>query len=138
MRIRTGFVSNSSSSSFIFALPNRPTDAKELKKLLFKTFDTIAPYDTVVTTDFAASAIFEKMNEVTICPTCKRQNVDRDPYDRDPYDGIYIRTINEFIEKNPNQVYYEINMADEDGSFWCALEHGYTFRDVPHIVESHH
>jgi hypothetical protein len=35
MKIRTGFVSNSSSSSFVFALPSKPANAEELKNILF-------------------------------------------------------------------------------------------------------
>jgi hypothetical protein len=35
MKIRTGFISNSSSSSFIVALPHKPKDVEELKKMLF-------------------------------------------------------------------------------------------------------
>lgn len=35
MKIRTGFVSNSSSSSFIVALPHKPKDVEALKTMLF-------------------------------------------------------------------------------------------------------
>jgi len=35
MKIREGFVSNSSSSSFIIAFPKRPKNAKEIEKLFF-------------------------------------------------------------------------------------------------------
>lgn len=35
MKIRTGFVSNSSSSSFVVAFPHRPNDVEETKKMLF-------------------------------------------------------------------------------------------------------
>jgi hypothetical protein len=36
VKIRTGFVSNSSSSSFIVAFPKEPESAKELRQMLFK------------------------------------------------------------------------------------------------------
>ena len=35
MKIRTGFVSNSSSSSFVVAFPNKPENADDVKKMLF-------------------------------------------------------------------------------------------------------
>jgi len=35
MKIRTGFVSNSSSSSFVVALPHKPKDVKDLQEMLF-------------------------------------------------------------------------------------------------------
>ena len=36
MKRRTGFVSNSSSSSFIVAFPHKPVDCKEMEELLFR------------------------------------------------------------------------------------------------------
>ncbi len=35
MKVRTGFVSNSSSSSFVVAFPHKPKDIEDLKKMLF-------------------------------------------------------------------------------------------------------
>ena len=35
MKIRNGFVSNSSSSSFVVAFPKMPKDVQELKQILF-------------------------------------------------------------------------------------------------------
>jgi hypothetical protein len=45
MKIRSGFVSNSSSSSFIFALPKKPESVSELQTMLFGTDEGLGnPY----------------------------------------------------------------------------------------------
>lgn len=46
MKIRHGFVSNSSSSSFVVAFPKKPETVEEMRELLFKDVQSFpAPYD---------------------------------------------------------------------------------------------
>lgn len=60
MKIRNGFVSNSSSSSFIVAFPRAPKDKEEVRQILFGAKTTIkTPYDDNPTsTDKIASTIW--------------------------------------------------------------------------------
>lgn len=58
MKTRTGFVSNSSSSSFVVAFPRMPEDAKDLKKMLWGDKETLEKYGKEISTDLAADIIW--------------------------------------------------------------------------------
>jgi len=45
MKIRSGFVSNSSSSSFIVGFPKLPSSPEELEKMMFDESGLVQPYD---------------------------------------------------------------------------------------------
>lgn len=59
MKIRSGFVSNSSSSSFIVAFPREPKSARDVQRLMFGNETTIERYDNVVSTYKIAKTVWE-------------------------------------------------------------------------------
>ena len=69
MKIRLGHISNSSSSSFVIALPHKPKDVEDLRKMLFgkqEWFYTGYSYgdeDTDVSTQKLAESVFKKIKK---------------------------------------------------------------------------
>ena len=61
MKIRNGFVSNSSSSSFIVAFPEHPKSLNHLKNMMFGGRDSIKCYDTVRFTEDIAKAVYAEI-----------------------------------------------------------------------------
>jgi hypothetical protein len=43
-----------------------------------------------------------------------------------------------FMEDNAGKPIYIFEYSDNDGEFFCAMEHGEIFQSLPHIVVSHH
>jgi hypothetical protein len=65
MKIRNGFVSNSSSSSFIVFWGKQPETAKEIQKILFKDKEEIHFYDYSYKTEELSRIIFKETQEIT-------------------------------------------------------------------------
>ncbi|MHA2280062.1 MAG: hypothetical protein ACXAC5_04195 [Promethearchaeota archaeon] len=156
MKIRSGFVSNSSSSSFIVAFPKIPTSADEVKALLFPDGrETYGCYDHSYSTDEVAKTIWydiqkSKPNDKDAIWDAAHGWLEGQPetdwsaekVDWKAYSAECCKhrqkVIKEFYEQNPNAYIYCFHYGDDNGSFEEALEHGGLFDALPHIVSSHH
>ena len=62
MKIRNGFVSNSSSSSFVVAFPKKPENQQELQDMMFTSFQqSISLYDNNVSTEEICRLVFHEI-----------------------------------------------------------------------------
>jgi hypothetical protein len=64
MKIRNGFVSNSSSSSFIVAFNKKVSSSEEMKEILYGDSDTIEHYDDKHNTIDLAREVFNKFRKM--------------------------------------------------------------------------
>jgi DUF438 domain-containing protein len=64
MKTRKGFISNSSSSSFIILLPKKPESSDELRSMIFKE-DNI--FESIYNLDYLSNFLFDKMGTEEDC-----------------------------------------------------------------------
>ena len=63
MKMRSGFVSNSSSSSFVVVLEKKPNSPEELKNVLFEDEKIISYYDYSKTTEEVSQRVFNDIEK---------------------------------------------------------------------------
>ena len=173
MKRRHGFVSNSSSSSFIVAFPKVPKSAQEVHEMLFpsgrKTFDhpysdNSTTYPDGYPTKQVAETVFNDIQsqrkplqrkrkwliqELILSGTVsevssffqgdeKRRRRQAARQEKAILAGI--KRVDEFLAQvNEDALFmYEFEYADEDGAYFCALEHGNLFGALPHFRISKH
>lgn len=166
MKIRQGFVSNSSSSSFIVAFPrNLEISTDSVKEYLFKDKTAICAYDWhgTFSTEQIAEQVANDMSKQTPnddkeiqeamgghlpgAPNYEAFRVRKADgkgydYDWDAYEKANTEFSNKMAEKI-KQEFGEMNIftfeySDNDGSFFCTMEHGGIFDGVPHLRVSNH
>jgi hypothetical protein len=158
MKIRNGFVSNSSSSSFVVAFKTVPTSVEEVKKMLFGDINSIDIYGYNITADQMAKVVFEDMQEngavIDNKEIAKEVNSGWFPgmpdYDynwkdrlaREEYyekcDKAAEKLADEFMESNRGSSFFIFEYSDNDGPLYSTMEHGDIFSRLPHICISKH
>lgn len=158
MKTRTGFVSNSSSSSFVVAFPHIPHNVDEVFDLLFdgaKNSSNIE-YEFAQTifaeisnqTPLTMKEIIEEFQAGYFIPTndieAKYSNLRSTDY------MAYYRIENKIVKKraisfakkwvkdNHDSYFFYFSYGDEDGSYYSQMEHGNIFSKLPNQIISHH
>jgi hypothetical protein len=153
MKQRNGFVSNSSSSSFIVAFPNGtlklPEDQMKarLKELLFdgQSFVGVYPVDDVVASLYKDISSEDDSAIVQIkctCPHCGNDvggvivNEEEDePRWKSMGDDEDVKV---FIKLHPGLDVCYFVFGDECGDYYSTLENSDIFNNVPNVRVNHH
>ena len=155
MKIRNGFVSNSSSSSFIVTFPRIPKSIDDCLKIMFPNGEaTISDWSgTYPTIEIAKTVFFDIKAQLSTASNSsdKVKELAQELLD----DGYYIRqrykiSDEEALSKSPLDIArrilkdmedsstFEFTYSDNDGDFNAFLEHGKIFRNLPYEYENNH
>ena len=132
MKMRSGFVSNSSSSCFVIALEKVPATEKELQKLLFGEKNAYSdPYeeDKTYTAEEVTSVVWNDIKE-PLTPDGVREAIPSGYIDGH-------QQADEFIASHKDCIFLEFEYGD-DTPLGCAMEHGDLFNRIPCFRTSHH
>jgi len=163
MKIRNGFVSNSSSSSFVVAFKKIPKSVEEVQKLLFTDQALHSYYEHKYTTHEIAEQVFRDIQEHRpIKLRTVTKEVASGYYEGRPefpmgvgsndlpawrkawtawehdYKAFARAVAEEFWKENQGKFTYRFQYSDNDGEFWGMMEHSGIFERLPHLEISHH
>ena len=161
MKIRKGFVSNSSSSSFVVAFPSIPKSEEELRIQMFGNDGADMVWDNDITIGRISQEVFENIGisgkatkkqifesiaygwfpERPEYPTI-RYNEEGYKEELEKYekklDKTAMKIAEKFIKNNKESVIYVFSYSDNDGTLQSTMEHEYIFSNLPHIRTSYH
>ena len=167
MKIRNGFVSNSSSSSFVVAFDKEPKNEKEVHKMMFNEekfhYDYFHWCDGETDTNKydaykISRTIFkeiEKLGQATQKEMVesvanglvdydnlkkyedKNGKVDWGEVEKEEY-RLGREKVKKFIKDNKDNVFYVFQFSDNDSKFDAVLEHTHIFKNLEHIQNSLH
>jgi hypothetical protein len=162
MKSRSGFVSNSSSSSFIIGLPKVPETEEDLAEMLGDCAPLVAYGLHYTTKEAVVTRVFRDLQHSK--PINRKDGLGI-PFDAEVWEDVDFyahhfqyahggeqRTFEDALEEfkrsllksvmekskgfDEDLVLYELSYADDGGE--SNLEHGSIFRNIPHQQESHH
>lgn len=158
MKIRNGFVSNSSSSSFVVAFKEIPKTVGTMEDLLFGDIDEFGQWEKFPVRD-AARRVFEDL-KAQKKPLTKEQIVEEfavgyingypeinsfykdKEIDWEAYKKAVQKNAEKeakkFMNKNKDRKFYIFSYSDKDGAFMCEMEHSGIFDNLPHVCISRH
>ncbi len=160
MKVRKGFVSNSSSSSFIVAFTKVPETAEELRNMLFEDEEMYHGYNHCYPTSQVAETVFADMesplDDDALIEEFQNGHIDGCPRfgDFDNFDNCAGKTdwkayqsacynfakkmAIRFKDNNPKATFFQFEYHDNDGNYGSDLEHGDLFKNMRHEKISHH
>jgi len=167
VKIRNGFVSNSSSSSFLVAFKTQPTSVEHLREMLFGELVHIAQYGDPISTQEAAEVVWRDMQRQERPPTRDEieDNMGTKAYSQvyEENDGWRVRSkktreeqelqhaedtrrcsvlaeqmADEFLQQAEGGRIYAFSYSDNDGNLESTLEHYGIFDKLPHVTISNH
>ena len=156
MKTRSGFVSNSSSSSFVVAFDKTPETVEELLTVMFPDgLQEIHYFYYSYRTDEIANIVFNDMQDDgpidlhTIREEFSSGTLDGEPDNWKPgmsdeeledmdnkIDEFRINRAGEFLSENQGKIFYRFHYDDNGPS--ALLEHGKIFRNMNHVRISNH
>lgn len=159
MKIKSDFITNSSSSSFLVFFDELPKTAEEMKKALFKDGQNgfANPYNNFQTwnADYIAEYVLthgyapneEEMKDLLYNFNGDERMEVYEKYvsrnnDWDGYQKEMLRLANESVKKitaeNEGKKTMMFVFSDNNGDLETSLEHGEIFRNLPHLKNSMH
>jgi hypothetical protein len=155
MKMRNGFVSNSSSSSFLLALPEYPKNKNHLKKIIFgdkKYFypwnDDAESWETEACTEIlykkmyhkhkvSFGKIFDAMHEFVYSNMIEDKPFFKDYYNKKILDLAFKKAY-KFFNKHKDDFLFLFELSDNESDIEGVLEHGNIFEKFDYIQISHH
>lgn len=167
MKIRNGFVSNSSSSSFIVLFDEDPRNNPEyLKRVLYNNMDFIRPEYEHMGDRISTNTLIDEILTQLKTPATMQELIELLRYDMIPFEEkeflysldrnsaeyektqeeidikefkLAMKVANDFHKEQLNGKFvFILAFSDNDGDIGAQLEHGDTFRNLHHYVINNH
>ena len=133
MKIRQGFVSNSSSTCFIVAFPREIKNKNDIMEILFKDKKHVVGYDDALDAEEVADILFNQLKN----PLTKKElikELDRYNLYINGKQSVFVRRSVEvaqnFIDNNKGKFIYDFNFSDEGDEKEAIMRNGNQFSEL--------